>query len=113
MNGTLKVIEKEIEARERAAVDSSVNTRKASRDPPTTSALLTNNPQVACYYCNGSHQSHLCRTVPSAEQRKQSLMRSGRCFICLRKGHRGKGLSVIIEMFQLSSQASFEYMHSF
>ena len=90
LDSLMKVIEKEIEARERAAVDSSVNTRKPGREPPTTSALLTNNPQVACCYCNGSHQSHLCRTVPSAEQRKQCLMRSGRCFICLRKGHRVK-----------------------
>ena len=68
LDSLMKVIEKEIEARERAAVDSSVNTRKPGRELPTTSALLTNNPQVACCYCNGSHQSHLCRTVPSAEQ---------------------------------------------
>ena len=87
----MKVIEKEIEAKERAAVDSSVNTKRPGREPPTTSALLTNNnPQVACCYCNGSHQSHLCRTVPGAEQRKQCLMRPGRCFICLRNGHRVK-----------------------
>ena len=90
LDSLMKVIEKEIEARERAAVDSSVNTKRPGREPSTTSALLTNNLQVACCFCNGSHQSHLCRTVPGVEQRKQCLMRSGRCFICLRKGHRMK-----------------------
>ena len=104
LDSLMKVIEKEIEARERAAVDSSVNTRKPSREPPTTSALLTNNPQIACCYCNGSHQSHLCRTVPSAEQRKQCLMRSGRCFICLRKGHRVKDCRSSLRCFSCQAR---------
>ena len=43
MNGTSIVIEKEIEAMERAAVDYIVNTKRPGRELPTTLALLTVN----------------------------------------------------------------------
>jgi hypothetical protein len=41
---------------------------------------------VRCY-CQNSHPSTECSTVPSASARRQVLRTSGRCFNCLRKGH--------------------------
>ncbi len=37
-----------------------------------------------CCYCNGPGR---CSRVAKMEERKQILMKTGRCFVCLRKGH--------------------------
>ena len=51
LDSLMKVVKKEIEARERAVVDSSVNTRKPGREPPTTSALTSVTPVQNCAQC--------------------------------------------------------------
>ena len=38
---------------------------------------------LQCCFCNQQHPSERCQTVKSPEDRKQSLMRAGRCFRCL------------------------------
>ena len=90
LDSMMKVIERELEARERAMVESAGGYRKPSREPPTASALFTEGTPVACCYCGGPHQPHQCGTVPSIDQRKLKLRQTGRCFVCLKRGHLGR-----------------------
>ena len=85
----LKVIEREVEARERTA--ESYVPSKHGREYPTAASLLSNNPiQGSCCYCSQSHVSSQCGNVTDAEERKRILMRSGRCFVCLKRNHRAQ-----------------------
>ena len=90
--------ENEVIARERAAVTAGSyhSTRKVSfktplseKPTPTLNSFMTSN-QVSCVYCSQSHPSSSCRSVSTAGDRKRILVRAGRCFICLRRGHISK-----------------------
>ena len=92
----MKIAEKEIEARERAAANDETSTTHTTptrrsgmnRDRPTASTLVTTNSSpLSCYYCGEQHLSTSCRKVTNPEARKQILLKAGRCFVCLRKGH--------------------------
>ena len=90
----MEIIEKELEARERASMNSSghntqIQTRK-SHDHPTAAVLVATNASFSCYYCGEQHVSTSCKTVTNPDARRQILLKTGRCFICLRKGHMGK-----------------------
>ena len=86
-------LQQEIEARERAnpLAASNQNDQKCSggKPPPTVATLLLGE-QPPCCYCNNSHNPERCDQVRNPEGRKQALMKSGRCFVCLRKGHLGR-----------------------
>ena len=84
----LAAVGSEIEAREKAAQEEAETLQKPTKNPPTTAALLS-TPAPACRYCGESHQSSSCRTVPDIDQRRQCLLKMGRCFVCLRRGHKG------------------------
>ena len=87
----LKVIEKEVEARERA-VESSV-TKKNVRSVPTAASLLAGSAKpehVSCCYCEQNHSAARCKTGPDIDVKKDILMNSRRCFVCLRRGHKAK-----------------------
>ena len=83
----------EVEARERAhpLSGSAPNNQKrgGGRVPPTAATLLLGDKPHCCY-CNRSHTPERCDQVSNPEERKQALMKSGRCFVCLRKGHLGR-----------------------
>ena len=60
----------------------------------TTSTLHTHHgldseqqKEVKCAYCDGTHKSHLCKTVTDHQVRKKILSTKNRCFICLCPGH--------------------------
>ena len=61
----------------------------SNRTCPTLNSFMTTN-QVSCAYCSQSHPSASCRLISTVEDRKQALMKSGRCFNCLRRGHIGR-----------------------
>ncbi|KAL5490750.1 hypothetical protein EMCRGX_G015929, partial [Ephydatia muelleri] len=86
LDSLLKVLEKEIEARERASTNTSSQPRKPTREYSTAAALLANSSPL-CVFCDQSHYSTHCRVVADQEKRKQLLLKAGRCFICLKKGH--------------------------
>ena len=87
----MKELERELEARERAATTSttpnSTPTGKQGRDQHTAAALLSGTSNPHCSYCQQAHSSGTCTVVTEVDARKQILRSSGRCFICLRKGH--------------------------
>ena len=80
----------EIEACELANTQSSSSAsnqrRSGGRTPPTTAKLLLGDKPLCCY-CNRDHTPERCDQVSKPEERKQVLMKFGRCFVCLRKGH--------------------------
>ena len=53
----------------------------------TVSALFVKEDQK-CVFCPGNHKSEECSEVIKPHNRKKILMKSCKCFICLRVGHR-------------------------
>jgi len=80
----LRAIEEELNAREQSGV---LEVQQQHwDDKPTGAALMTTVLPACCYYGN-AHKPVACDTVVQVSTRKQILKKSGRCFICLRKGH--------------------------
>ncbi len=90
----LKEVEKEIDARERAQPtqphSSQLTVKKPREQPRTAATLFSGNPTANCCYCQQQHAAEACTIVKGVEDRKRILRRSGRCFVCLRRGHIGR-----------------------
>ena len=56
--------------------------------PATASALVANQDGGKCIFCQCSHASEKCKSLKDLEERKTFLIKSARCFTCLRPGHR-------------------------
>ena len=89
----LELIEKELEARERATANTNretwphYQTNKFSKPQPSISTLQTGGTSPTCTYCQQSHTSNSCTNVSNITARIDIIKRSGRCFLCLRKNH--------------------------
>ena len=74
LNELLKQLEREIEARERAAMSTSQTVKKQGRDPPTSAstaaALLSPSTTPNCCYCQQSHFSGECGVVTTPDFEK-------------------------------------------
>ena len=92
LDGILGEVEKEIEARERARPSNitPVKEKRATNDHPTTSTLLSGAVNKSCCYCSQQHSSDVCTAVIDGEARRKILKKSGRCFVCLKRGHISK-----------------------
>ena len=88
----MAIVEREIDARERASTASSSisSLRRQNRDVPTTFAMLANATSLKYCYCGQTHSSDACESVINPEDRKRILMKTGRCFVCLRKFRRSR-----------------------
>ena len=74
----MTIVEKEIDARERAAANAKPVQKGAGRGhPPTASALLSSSSSPSCSICGQSHFAVNCETVSDVGERKQSLRKSG------------------------------------
>ena len=83
----MSIIEREIDARERASTANQVP-RRVPREIPTATTLLSSGSTMPkCSYCRQNHPSVSCKTVMDVAARKQILRKTGRCFVCLRKNH--------------------------
>lgn len=95
----LKMLQEEVQARERAS--SSDNTpvkgrdrERSGKEPPTNAALFGGSGSMpTCYYCGQQHLAQACKNVQSVDERKRILREAGRCYMCLRRGHRVKQCS--------------------
>ena len=93
----LDMIKKEVEARE-ASEGAVVSTNRPNgpvpRNPPIPSAssLVTNssNYKPKCVYCDDEHYSASCTKVTSVTDRKGILLKTGRCFNCLKTRHKSR-----------------------
>ena len=93
----LQVIKREVEAREISEgvkIHETKNIDSNKRNfPPTASALVVRDSRSSgtkkcCVYCKGDHYSASCERVNSRVNRREVLMKEGRCFLCLSSGHR-------------------------
>ena len=102
----MRVLENELEARERAVLHDESQLSAESQAFPnfqmrtTTSALFTKHSRPTCTYCKQSHPSNSCKMVTNPAARKNILMKQGRCFVCLRKDHLSKNCPSKHECFK-------------
>ena len=89
MDSLLETFEQELIARERANNSVSQPPRRIhSQGRASTSAFVASAPTPpVCAFCQQSHSSIDCTSVPDVNDRKKILRNSGRCFNCLRKNH--------------------------
>ena len=95
----LTLIKQEVEAREATEMVKVPSMKPTGMPPargnrplsnPTANALLTRNSSVQCVYCNEDHYSASCKKVTGYKERKEILLRSGRCFNCLKTNHKSR-----------------------
>ena len=58
---------------------------------PSAAALFTAGNSkniVECAFCKKEHKSEDCETVKDPEERKKILLKSAKCFMCFKPGHR-------------------------
>jgi len=83
----MKLIEREIDARERASAGSQTQ-RRFRGELPTAAAILSSGMvKPKCSYCRQNHSSASCKVVIDISARKQMLRKAGHCFNCLHKNH--------------------------
>ena len=91
----LKVVKLEVEAREASKGVAASMTNATPRPvkgstPSTASALVASSRKIQCVYCEGDHFSASCQKVTESKDRKDILLKAGRCFNCLKMCHRFK-----------------------
>ena len=90
----METVRNEVEARETADIVRVVSRPNNPRpsNPPVASALalVLANSSIKCVYGGEQHFSASCLKIRSARECKAVLLRSGRCFNCLKTNHRSK-----------------------
>ena len=98
IDGVLKILRNEVEARERLPPCENLNKNYEKR-PHSTGTFL--NSEVSsrrheknhdrCLFCNSKdHLAHKCKVVTDVCARKSIIQNKNRCFKCLRPGHTSK-----------------------
>ena len=58
--------------------------------PSSASSLVAPTSSKVCVFCQDGHDTSACTVVTDVRRRKQILMKSGRCFLCLKLHHRAR-----------------------
>ena len=90
LDSLLTNLEKELQVRERMTAVQRPDMRmvKPHKEPPSAHNLLAgNSSKFTCSYCQRDHPSNTCGEITNPHVRKQHLQKTGRCFVCLRRGH--------------------------
>ena len=95
LNEVMRLVEQEVDARERASVPTTNASVRPPRQIPIAVPLVANNPkprddQAVCVYCSRDHTSSSCSTTTDVIARREILCKSGRCYTCLKKHHLSK-----------------------
>ena len=77
-------------------IDSEFRTRSSVKPQVTSASALLSGQDGSrkakkvgvCIYCEEEHEETKCTKFPNVEERKDIILRTGRCFRCLNKGHR-------------------------
>ena len=108
LDALLKLVEEELQARERAAAISATLTKKSHHTPPTGAGLLAGGSggkgPPTCSYCRQQHSSNSCGVVTQPGARKRVLQKSGKCFVCLRKGHISRDCTSTMKCYKCSGR---------
>jgi len=91
----MKVVQSEVEARE-ATVNTKLKTTTSSvhvkqdhgGHSRTIGAFVSQSQRIRCVYCNAPHYSASCEKVRDVKERKDILIKTGRCFNCLKANHK-------------------------
>ena len=68
----MKIIEGEVEARERALNSTRRASRSLNKDVPTATTLVSSHTNIPkCSYCRQPHSSSTCQIVTDLAERKQ------------------------------------------
>jgi hypothetical protein len=100
MSPLLEVIQREVEAREISEGVKLTQEKPKSQTPkfPNASQFMvsgsrTGEIQIQCIYCSENHYSASCTKVTEPSDRLEILRKKGRCFVCLKSGHRSNQCS--------------------
>ena len=88
----LETIKTEVEARETTNVleGMSIKTTHTTKTNSTASSLYAGGQTHRCVYCTGDHYPSDCSSVKDVKDRRAFLIRTGRCFNCLKPQHHAK-----------------------
>ena len=89
----LETLGHEVELRE----EYNKNTRPARspRDHDSRKTTMYTGKDTNCAFCLGGHKHEECKKVTQAIERKRMLMKYGRCFNCIKKGHLSKDCKIV------------------
>ena len=89
----LETLGREVEPRE----EYNKNTRptRSPRDDSRKTTMYAGK-DTNCAFCLGGHKHEECKKVTQASERKQMLLKYGRCFNCIRKGHLSKDCKIVV-----------------
>ena len=97
LDAVMKIVERKIDARERAAATSCPSGKKQCRELPMAATLMSTDSSPSCAYCDQAHHhSSQCRAVTDVKLRKGMLMKAERCFLCMKKGNLSKTCRALI-----------------
>ena len=91
----MTIIKAEVEAKETSEVTKFKSLPGTSRNnppynshTPTANAFVAQAHNIRCVYCDSQHFSASCDKVKGIKDRKDILIKSGRCFNCLKLNHK-------------------------
>ena len=96
----LEALKDEVELREEysdSTLQSHARDFRKRNDLPKTTMYVESEKQMNCAFCLRGHQRRMSG-IQDVEERKKLLLKFGRCFRCLRKGHLAKDCSNRIEV---------------
>ena len=70
---------------------------EAKKGPVTSSALFAGKGDRRCAFCLENHLPEDCKKVTKTEERKKLLIKFGRCFKCINKGHRARDCKASVQ----------------
>ena len=74
-----------------------VGSREGKKVPYTSSVLFTTRgDDKRCAFCLGTHSPEDCKKVTNIAERKKLLIKFGRCFNFINKGHRARDGKVVV-----------------
>ena len=76
------------------------------QDNTTAAALVANQDKKSCAFCLKNHPHEDCDGVQDPKTRKTLVLKYGRCFLCLVKGHRASNCSSKIKCCNCKCQSS-------
>ena len=91
----------ELSVREKCDIKPQQNLTEKSKShsQPSAMGLHSGFSKISCAFCKGNHYSDKCETITDICSRKESLRRSGKCFVCLKTGHMSRHCSMIKTCF--------------
>jgi len=72
------------------------NTRHARSPRDDKRTTMYAGKETNCAFCLGGHKHEECKKVKQVSERKRMLLKYGRCFNCIRKGHVPKDCKTVV-----------------